>query len=182
MKYRVGDRVRLVGDGNSTRGKREHFGKIATIKDYHDGEMYPYRLEEGTGYRWRESEFEPVKKDKIVITNDGKTTTAILYREDGTKEKATAKCSPEDTFDFNVGANLAMERLMEKVNPPKPKYYDGKVVCVMSSEPDFTAGKIYTFVDGTVKDNFGHVRYECTGRIKDLSQIVNLWKFIPYVE
>lgn len=72
--------------------------------------------------------FELVINDKIVITHDGKTTTATLYREDGSKEVATAKCSPEDTFDFNVGAKLAMERLMKKVEPvpvKKEKYTVG---------------------------------------------------------
>ena len=64
-----------------------------------------------------------VQKDKIVIMHDGKTTTATLYRENGTKEKATAKCSPEDTFDFNVGAKLAMERLMEKTVPVETRKY-----------------------------------------------------------
>jgi hypothetical protein len=60
--------------------------------------------------------FELVVDEKIVITHDGKITTATMYREDGTKETATARCAPEDKFDFSVGAKLAMERLMEKVS------------------------------------------------------------------
>lgn len=55
------------------------------------------------------------KADKIVITHDGKTTTATLYRADGSKEQATAKCAPEDDFNFRVGAEIAMGRLVDKL-------------------------------------------------------------------
>lgn len=58
-------------------------------------------------------------EEKIVITHNGKVTTATLYGKFGSKETATASCSPEDTFDFNVGAALALERLTKKVNPPE---------------------------------------------------------------
>lgn len=181
FKYKVGDKVRLVGDNNSAFGKKKLFGTTAVIKEYRCG-AYPYVLKtlDGTNvcYGWRDSEFEPVteseykvgdrviiensninygagaigtivkgpwgetfrwnvkidngpavwcdvkclaedskKQNKIVITHDGKTTTATMYREDGSKEVATAKCCPEDTFDFNVGAKLAMERLIKKVEP-----------------------------------------------------------------
>lgn len=58
---------------------------------------------------------EPLVKveQKIVITTDGKTTTAKLY--DGKKiiETAEAKCSPSDKFDFAIGAKLAFERLTD---------------------------------------------------------------------
>lgn len=66
-------------------------------------------------------------KDKIVITTDGKTTTATKYYSDGKKVKATARCAPEDTFDFNVGAELAMERLMNKINTENVVAYGFKV-------------------------------------------------------
>ena len=54
------------------------------------------------------------KPEKIVITHDGKTTTATKYCADGSKVTATARCAPEDEFDFNVGAKLAVERLVEQ--------------------------------------------------------------------
>ena len=51
---------------------------------------------------------------KIVITTDGKTNTARLFNGKELIRKAEAKCSPDDTFDFMVGAKLAMERLEGK--------------------------------------------------------------------
>ncbi len=41
-----------------------------------------------------------------------------------TGEKAIAKCSPEDEFDFEVGAKLAFDRLLSK----KPKFKVGDKV------------------------------------------------------
>lgn len=94
------------------------------------------------------------ENDKIVITHDGKTTTATLYCEDGTKKVVTAKCHPEDTFDFFVGAKLAVERLHDYCTPK----YNGKVVCVDNYRNlcAYSVGKIYQFVNGKLTDNHGN--------------------------
>lgn len=55
-------------------------------------------------------------EQKIVITHDGKTTTAVLYCGDKKVRDASAKCHEDDTFDFMTGASLALERL---AHPPK---------------------------------------------------------------
>lgn len=55
---------------------------------------------------------------KIVITTAGRITTAKLYQHGEPTQKAVAKCSPEDTFDFAIGAKLAFERLIDAVNNP----------------------------------------------------------------
>ena len=54
------------------------------------------------------------ENEKIVITHDGKTTTATMYKGD-MKHVGTARCCPEDTFDFAYGAKLAMKRMMDEV-------------------------------------------------------------------
>lgn len=48
---------------------------------------------------------------KIYITTDGEKVFAVM--KDGKKVtmRAEAKCSPEDTFDFKAGAELAFKRL-----------------------------------------------------------------------
>ena len=109
-------------------------------------------------YKW-----EVVPTEKIVITHDYKTTTATMYRGDE-KVVATARCAPEDKFDFMVGAKLAMERLNAKINAPiepiKPKYYNGKVVCVKSPYRWWTVGKVYEVKDGYITcdpDRWGNV-------------------------
>lgn len=120
-KYKVGDRVKLVGWKESVSGKKGYYGKIFTIRDVCDGREYPYLLTGDPFYAYRDEELEPACENKIVITTDGVTTLARLY--DGSKviKSAEAKCSPKDTFDFAVGAKLAYDRLMEeKAESVKP--------------------------------------------------------------
>jgi len=74
---------------------------------------------------------------KIVITTDGKTTTSVLY--DGKKRIKDAKaiCAPTDTFDFNYGASLALDRLTGFVR--------GSVDCTLEENSDwdkFIGGEI----------------------------------------
>ena len=69
-----------------------------------------------TGYNGRE---RPVKivfnehtcNDKIVITNDGKVTTATLYSGGKKAGIGTAVCHDDDKFDVFTGAKLALLRL-----------------------------------------------------------------------
>lgn len=313
-KYKVGDKVKLVGDPNSVGMKAKYYGKIGTITDASGILGYPYKVNVdgvNSGYRWCDSEFEPVDHRKIVITTDGKTTTAKLYEGNTVIKTAEAKCNPEDKFDFKVGARLAFNRLRAKyqmgakvkviantcfhgsnvgdvitltdifridddeikwnyqewsgyiteadIEPyvesevkskykhgdkvvvtantchhvanvgrvitltdnnvrgwgadhwhykensgyilerdfepytesPKPKYYNGKVVCVESNDCWFTVGKVYEFVDGIVKDNDNDERpTKATRRVN--KPVVDIaddeWlkykgiKFIPFVE
>lgn len=126
-KYKVGDKVKVRSDLVKNRVYGDMYflsdmckfrGKTVTIDRVEQNGAY-YGIEGHVDTFWTNDMFEglAMEQNKIVITHDGKTTTATLYREDGSKEVATAKCCPEDTFDFNVGAKLAMERLMKKVAP-----------------------------------------------------------------
>jgi hypothetical protein len=250
MKFKVGDKVRIVkcvypdGDNRKPIG----IGEVHTIISCDNFCKYPYLLDAHKELLWCDEELELVPQDKILITTDGKITTATKYCEDGKKITATARCAPEDTFNFNVGAKLAMERLMRECEPvicggfkvgdrvhmgkfngtviciaksefgstyndigvefddvsdnpgihncggitlaagtksktdsgrckwcyPKelehgeyvPKYYNGKVVCTdnVSNTIDYTIGKIYEFIDGTFKSDFGTYVHEFRGR------------------
>lgn len=120
MKYKVGDKVKLAEKTTAyTSEKMERLlGKVVTIT--YVGESYYSFKEDGGEWRWDDRSIEglaPSEEEtalrKIVITSDGKETLARLH--DGKKviASATAKCSPDDEFDFNIGAKLAFERLME---------------------------------------------------------------------
>lgn len=52
----------------------------------------------------------------IVITSDGKETKARVLEGHKTIREATAKCNDKDTFDFETGAKIAFERLMNGNN------------------------------------------------------------------
>lgn len=95
---------------------------------------------------------------KIVITTDGKTTTAKMYRDKSVVKVETTKCHPDDRFDFTVGARIAFDRLVgkKKEEPETPTYYNGKVVCVDTCDYiDYTKGKIYQVIDGVITTDNG---------------------------
>lgn len=53
-----------------------------------------------------------VSQKEIHITTDGTTTHAVLKENGKLVNSAKAVCSPEDTFDFEAGARLAMDRVL----------------------------------------------------------------------
>ena len=154
--------VKCVGCNQSE--KAFTIGKVYEVKDNtitsDDGFVYNRsgRIKDIIKWLGEWYEFEPVEQRKIVITTDGtKVTTATLYADKKVVKTATAKCAPEDTFDFMVGAKLAVERLgtpIEKT-PEKPKYYNGKVVCVKSPYRWWTVGKVYEVKDGIITADDG---------------------------
>lgn len=156
MKFKVGDKVRVRADlGVSkcyngvyvTHEMERLAGKIVTIKE----SPYPNRYRvNGNWYFWVDEMFESAPNHKIVITTDGVETLARLYDGNKVIKSASTKCSPEDTFDFNVGAKLAFERLMgEEEKTPKAKeskFKPGDKVKVTKDScwHSYTIGKVLT--------------------------------------
>lgn len=130
MKYKVGDKVRVRDDlelgkwysmNNHTfsdfvNSKMITFkGKEVTILA--DNCFGMYRIKEDNGeYHWTDEMFSGLATNlpKVVITTDGKTTTAKMYEGKKVLKTAKSQYSPEDTFDFAVGAKLALERVTKK--------------------------------------------------------------------
>lgn len=128
-------------------------GKIHTISKVASTLCRPAYVLKGSFYTWDERGLAKADSQKIVITTDGNTTLARLYEDGKVTKTAKAKCSPDDEFDFAVGAKLAFERLNEKHESKEP--FNGKAVCIEVDTPcAYTVGKIYEFKDGrTVIDN-----------------------------
>ena len=188
-KFKVGDMV--IGNDPNRYGitKKGWIGKVIEVRNSNSIRVYGKGIECETDFCVDPKYFDLYAKaeskveEKIVITRDGKTTTATKYCGDGSKVTATARCAPEDTFDFNVGAELAMERLMGKTKSEPPKYYNGRVVCVDTGHTDLTVGKIYTFVDGCGKSDDG--RQITNSPVKDFNDLASRFhvaKFIEIVE
>lgn len=203
MKYKVGDKVRIIdkwvdGCNQNREGRMDKWlGKVMTIRSIYDNRAY--QMEEdrteflGDGWLWNDKCIAGLADNyKIVITINGKETLARLY--DGAKviKTAVAKCSPDDTFDFQIGAKLAFERLTAEEKKPmpfceKPKYYNGKIICVKSDYSFWTAGKVYEVKDGViVADDDGDSRNLAFKSFEDISawaqyQFRKL-KFIPLVK
>lgn len=165
MKYKVGDKViirswedmaRQFGVDSCgdimvkhlfTRYMRQYCGTTMTIERISGEKFYM----KGSCYCFGTDMFESSCSKKIVITADGKETLARLYEGNKVVKSATAKCSPEDAFDFNIGAKLAFERLIGSTAEKKEEFYNGKVVCIKKGFLcAYTVGKIYEFKDGNV--------------------------------
>lgn len=60
---------------------------------------------------------------KVVITVDKNVTLARIF-DDNNKvvSKGVAMCSPEDTFDFKIGSELALTRAFEAMKPKKVEW------------------------------------------------------------
>lgn len=189
MKYKVGDKVRIVSEWDNSchqnnEGKMDKWlGKVMTIRAHWDGCSYKMKEDEteyrGDGWLWNENCIAGLAcEKKIVITSDGEKTLARLYDGKKVVKTATAKCSPDDKFDFETGATISFDRLLNKDDAQEePKYYSGKAVC---GEPyiGFTVGKIYEFYNGRCFDDDGEIRY-IHDRIRGFSPH-NM--FIPIVE
>ena len=120
-KFKIGDKVivKRIGFGITDM---ELIGKDAVITRVDKTSCWgsqTYGIDLDGGLYWFEQMLEAVPnkvdhKPKIIITTDGKTTLARLHEGKKVVKTAEAHCSPDDKFDFFVGANLAMERLIGK--------------------------------------------------------------------
>lgn len=129
-EFKVGDRVRIrqwddmkkefgidrMGDIKCeccfTKRMKYLCGKVAKIEDVCDKRV-ELEIEGGHWSAWNFSTdmIEPLKGETIVIYRKGNEVVAL---DKVTGEKATARCCPEDEFDFRVGAKLAFERLTKE--------------------------------------------------------------------
>lgn len=190
MKYKVGDKVRIVnkwGEGchQNLDGEMDKWlGKVMTIREV-DYTISCYRMEEDKGehdsggWYWFEKSIKGFAcENKIVITTDDVETLARLYDGNKVIKTATAKCASDDKFDFETGATIAFDRLFEKHEKEEPKHFNGKAVCV-NADIGFTVGKIYEFVDGQCFDDQKALR-PTSSKCEDLAFFGGV--FIPIVE
>lgn len=94
--------------------------------------------------------------DTIIITRDGNTVSAVAYDGDICKDmchRATATCGPNDIFDFNIGAKLALDRLYEGYDmtpKPKRKPYNGLIYIHEYPGCGLAERALYKVVDGYI--------------------------------
>lgn len=174
LKYKVGDKVRV----RSWEDMKDQYGLLSSdcipvrkdvtfVKDMRKycGEEVVIRrvlrdcyLIEGDSWYWTDEMFE--SKDKyntiVIYTKENQ----VIALDKATGKTGIAICSPEDRFNFYVGADLAFNRLRGRLRPPKergPKYYNGKIVCVNTDAANLTVGKIYKVKNGKFLDDFNKV-------------------------
>lgn len=120
-KFKIGDKVKLNPDVKVFGYGRgcvsyDETGKIIGTKEsgVHFGD---YKVKFPSHYDWCGLEHELVLANKPVqsihIYSDGKTTTAVLKEGKKVVKESKATCHEDDEFNFETGAKLAFERLLE---------------------------------------------------------------------
>ena len=201
MKYKIGDKVRIVSERPQRRWNPEmdkYLGKTMTIiKSGINNEGVYYWMEEDRddffshwfGYEdmiagLAEFVWEPCT---VELRFDGMITTATLKRGGRDVKTAEARCNPKDTYSRAEGARVAVERLFEKKHKEgkpkeskreqgKPKVGDKFVVVQKRYIPhhSFAIGDIITLEAIGAMDNI-----YCLGK---KSQFVDDRDLKPYKE
>lgn len=133
-KYKVGDRVRIVGQKPNhpefVTNMEKYLGKTLTVRDVVEGST-SYTFDEAylipspgrywffleawiTGLAEPQTERHGDNGLSVVIRFHGNKTTARLMRGDTIVKTASARRNPADKYSHAKGAALAMERLFSK--------------------------------------------------------------------
>ena len=133
FKYKVGDKVRILSGAGApeyfcgwARGMNRYVGKVLPVLTQNKGfSSNGYKLDGGGGFIYDERYLSKVKekgKPRIVVYIDKEDFSVVVAKDTETGKTGKAKCSPEDTFDFYTGAQLAMMRLFDTNSfPDGPK-------------------------------------------------------------
>lgn len=168
-KFKVGDRVRIL-DGSTIKNyaggwytnMKKYVDTITTIRYVYktcSGKI-GYACHDTGNYIFDGRGLERCENETIVIYRKDNEVIALDKR---TGKKAIAKCSPEDKFDFNIGAKLAFDRLMngnkesitvEDMRKRLKSYCRGRSCCNCKLKyPTYRCGRGTNFM---IKDDVGN--------------------------
>lgn len=157
-KFKVGDRVR--GISRATKG---YEGVVVEVDSGSQRDDILCRFKNfhghnGNGVTKRGKDYDTsdhwyVQPHWIELIKD---ETIVIYRKDDkvialdkrTGKKTEAKCHPDDKFNFETGAKLAFERLLEEPEKKEERYYNGKIIFTKGDHVFFKTGHIYEIIDG----------------------------------
>jgi len=155
--FKVGDKVRIkpYDKVKDHRGISEFTWKPYAKKEFIIKFIGCFSVQfEEDGYFWSFEALEPVfDKHELIVFSKGPETVAVEKVNGKVVRKGVAKCSPHDEYKWEIGRNLALERLLEEYKPEEKPLYNGKVVCVRNStanERIYKVGKIYQFENGYI--------------------------------
>lgn len=186
-KFEIGKKYRVENTGWDRNGN-----VIEITGKFTDGYRYKTTFgKDGMTYFMTGSEFSAFliphrDRHELRITSDGTTTNAV-YKLNGKVEKtAKAVCCPSDTFNFNTGAELAINRVLYGTDYNPKDVALKKPIEAMQNQPKEVV-TLYCVKDFT---NWGGIKwltkgetyiYDKSGRIKFNGEYVTM-KYSSYLE
>ena len=162
----------LVPGATFVTGMMEYCGRIMTIKERTAAGNY--KIEEDFGcWHFSPAAFTKVEPEKEVFVayRNGQEVVGLHKINNEIVKKTVAKCHPDDTFDFMVGAKLAMERMKEENQKPDHGLRIGDKVEVVDDGKEYTTyyewfkayneielGLRYTYASPVTKGEVGVVK------------------------
>ena len=190
-KFRIGDRVKVL-DGSKikeytygwfmtdTVGKK---GVIIARNMIGEYPAYQIKFDDRDFWQYNVCTFDERGLEPIPININfsivGRKVYSSICDSNGETITSVARCHPDDEFDLKTGMNIALDRLLEKTF-----LYNGKVICIENNglvKFLFTKGKIYTIVNGEIKDDHETVVFSKIKFLDEFDEIKGL-SFIPLVE
>ena len=164
MKIEIGKMYRVTGgmyEGDVVKitNKRQKYGVMRYhYESFHNGSKVCHWFYAGSNFAGRlepiEEETKGAKEMKVVILRDGNTVTAAQYIDGVEVNTGAAKCNPEDSFDFGIGAKLALKRLF-KFKKPSMTHKETLFVAPLEFDWDkFTNGEVFVQVSRKTIDDF----------------------------
>lgn len=158
-KFNVGDKVRGLKGRYAITNERMLVGEVIDVDSWGDisVRIIDHENKDNIGFKFSDLQakyFELVDpaNQKIIIYRNG---NKVVAKDVQTKQEGVAKCSPDDEFDFYLGATIALERLTDIASAdgePEKELLNCKFVVAWRDEySHLTKGKIYTVVDGYFK-------------------------------
>lgn len=176
-KFKVGDKVRAKKDTPYLYTIDGWIGKVTNV---YEGYITAVDILGHIFTHLNEKYFDLVEdKQKIVITTDGKMTTAVLYNGKQRIKEAKAVCAPDDEFDFNKGAAIAFERLTgqacgkraDAVYIDKFEQLLNTKICITHGDSTFKTGHIYEIKDGHFIRLDGYMSLPDNGKLRNIADL-----------
>ena len=198
-KFKVGDRVEVISKKYYTAASIGDKGTVVQV-DFPNGHDSGYAVQMDRknpryhncnglvpwGYGqilWGEClkliEEKPTREFKLIITSSGDTTTAKLIHGKDVAKEATVTRYSKDEYSEKAAVEAVTKKIFGE-DEKKEELFNGKVVCLMDLTyiPKYTKGRVYEFVNGNCKDDYGNVinfRYT-------LEEVEESKWFLPIVE
>jgi hypothetical protein len=114
MRFKAGDKVRVKKFKKrpsywNLDGKMDHLmGKVVKIERTVSSRYVVHDSKNDYDWIFRDDDLKPVNETIVIYSKERE----VIAVDKVTGDKAIARCSPADEYDFHVGAKLAFDRLM----------------------------------------------------------------------